>query len=766
MSEDRLKLKPDDKDDAGWKITTQTIDLTTVCVQELDNLPNFDLPDVGSTPVGRLLNALPIPVFMVNPEHLIIFSNKAGETIGVSGDQVIGRSFLTLFSQEIQKERIGRLLEKVFVEREPQSTQAAVGRPEKGIWARIHMRSFRMSSERSALILLENLTVEKKQLFLTKKHSEELSKAHEGLEIKVKERTAELLRMIEVMQEEIKKREDAESNLRLAANVIESSNEAILITDVDATIIEVNDAFCRVTGYSREEALGKNPRLIGSGRHDAEFWKNMWHTLLTTGHWKGEVWDRRKNGEIFPELLSVSVVKHENKVVNYVGIFSDITKIKQTEKHLERLAHYDPLTGLANRILFRARLDQAILRAERSGERVALMLLDLDDFKNVNDTLGHPMGDALLSITAKRISDSVRRIDTVARLGGDEFGLVLEAFAEMRSLDFLSSKILARVSEPFSLAGQKIFVSGSIGISLYPDDGKDVDGLLQNADTAMYHTKKRGKNRFSYFSPDMNKRARYRMTMETRLREAIENSEFELHYQPQFNLLTRQLIGCEALVRWRHKSKGLILPNHFITIAEETGLISRIGNWVLQTACDQVRLWKSQRFPEFQVSVNLSGVQIRSENILQDISTIVNRAEIDPKLIELEMTETVLMHDRDRAVELLKKLKSLGLVLSIDDFGTGYSSMAYLKLFPVDKLKIDRSFIRELATDQDDKAIVKAIIAMAQSLKLNVLAEGVETRTQAELLRSYGCQEVQGFYFGRPMPVEEFDHFVTGLSQF
>jgi diguanylate cyclase (GGDEF)-like protein/PAS domain S-box-containing protein len=622
-----------------------------------------------------------------------------------------------------------------------------------------------MSSERHALILLENLTAEKKQILLSKKHSAELRKAHESLEVKVKERTAELLNMIDLMQEEIRKREDAESNLRLAANVIESSNEAIMITDVDATIIEVNDAFCRVTGYPREEVVGKNPRCIGSGHHDAAFWKKMWETLHSTGHWQGEVWNRRKNGEIFPELLSISVVKHENNAVNYVGIFSDITRIKQTEKHLERLAHYDPLTGLANRILFRARLDQAILKADRSGERIAVMMLDLDDFKKVNDTLGHPMGDALLSVTAKRIADSVRKIDTVARLGGDEFGLVLESFAEIRSLDFISSKILLRVSEPYSLAEQKVFIGASIGIALYPDDGRDVDVLLRNADTAMYHTKKHGKNRVSYFSSEMNRRARHRMTMETRLREAIENSEFELHYQPQVNLVTGNLVGCEALVRWRHKSRGLIPPGEFITIAEETGLITQIGNWVLRTACGQIRLWKAQGFPEFPVSVNLSGVQIRSERILENIIKIVRGASIDPRLLELEMTETVLMHDRDRAVELLRQLKRHGLALAIDDFGTGYSSMAYLKQFPVDKLKIDRSFIEDLATDKGDKAIVNAIIAMARSLNLKVIAEGVETKVQAELLRSYGCSEVQGYYFGKPMPVREFDLFVKQRSR-
>lgn len=763
--EDRFKVESDDKEDSNWKITTQTIDLTTVYVRELDNLPNFDELGITRTPVGKLLDALPIPVFLVNAEQAIVFSNSAAEKVGVRGDRVIGQPFLSLFFQEGQRASIGQCLEKVFSDREPQAMEAALGTSHKGVWARIHMRSLRMSSERSALILLENLTAEKKQLLLSKKHSEELRKTHEGLEIKVKERTAELLKMIELMQAEIKKREDAESSLRLAANVIESSNEAIMITDVDATIIEVNDAFCRVTGYPREEVLGKNPSCIGSGHHDAAFWKKMWQSLLETGHWKGEVWNRRKNGEIFPEMLSISVVKHENNVINYVGIFSDITRIKQTEKHLEHLAHYDPLTGLANRILFRARLDQAILKADRTSERVAVMMLDLDDFKKVNDTLGHPMGDALLSVMAKRIADSVRKIDTVARLGGDEFGLVLESFAEIRSLDFISAKILRRVSEPYSLAGQKVFVSASIGISLYPDDGRDVDILLRNADTAMYHTKKHGKNRVSYFSSEMNRRARVRMTMETRLREAIDNAEFELHYQPQINLLTSQLVGCEALVRWRHQEKGLIAPNQFITIAEETGLISPIGNWVLETACEQIKVWQAQGFPEFPVSVNLSGVQIKSERILENIIKVVRTAAIDPRFLELEMTETVLMHDRDRAVELLKQLKKHGLALSIDDFGTGYSSMAYLKQFPVDKLKIDRSFIGDLATDKGDRAIVNAIIAMAKSLNLKVIAEGVETKAQADLLRSYGCNEVQGFYFGRPMPLKEFDLFVRRRSR-
>lgn len=749
--------------DRGEK-PTETIDLTSMYARELDDSSPVDLNNVERSSVGKLLNALPIPVFLIDSRHTVIFFNEALETLGLESIRLTGRPLTALFSLDDQKEHVGKLLEKVFLTRESQVIEASLGPLEKGIWARVHILSLRISNQMRALVLLENLTLEKKQLLLTRKHSEELRKAHEGLEMRVQERTGELLRMIEVLQAEIKRREDAESNLRLAANVIESSNEAIMITDMDANIIEVNDAFSRVTGYAKEEVLGKNPNVMSSGTHDSTFWKAMWDTLLTTGHWQGEVWDRRKNGEIFPGLLSVSAVMHQDKPVNYVGIFSDITKIKQTEKHLERLAHYDPLTGLANRILFRSRLEQSILRAERSGERVAVMLLDLDDFKNVNDILGHRMGDNLLSIIAQRVAGSVRKSDTVARLGGDEFVLVLEAFAHMRSLDFLSAKILSRVAEPLSLGGQKIFVSATLGIALYPDDGTDVDILLQNADTAMYHAKKLGKNRFSYFSPDMNKKARHRLTMEILLREALDKSEFVLYYQPQFNLMSGALIGCEGLIRWRHKSRGIIQPSRFIAVAEETGLITRIGDWVLQAACDQIKAWQSGKYMDLKVSINVSGMQIKADNIFENISGIVNAAGIDPRLIELEMTETVLMDDKDRAVELLRKLKSLGLVLSIDDFGTGYSSMAYLKLFPVDKLKIDQSFIRELTTDPDDKAIVSAIIAMAKSLKLTVIAEGVETKAQADVLRKFGCNEVQGFYFGRPMPVEKFNQFLKNLS--
>ena len=434
--------------------------------------------------------------------------------------------------------------------------------------------------------------------------------------------------------------------------------------------------------------------------------------------------------------------------------------------NLERLAHFDPLTGLANRVLFRDRLRQALLKADRRGEKVAVLFLDLDGFKHINDTLGHPVGDKLLNAVGKRLLDCVRKSDTVARLGGDEFTLVVTDFAETRNLDFISRKITDRIAVPFILPDRKVFVNASIGISIYPDDGHSVDLLLQNADTAMYRAKEQGKNGVRYFSRDMNIEAAQRLELETALREGLRREEFIVYYQPQVDLATGEVRSCEALVRWNHPKQGIVAPGVFIGLAESTGLIRPLGEWVLRKACEQVAVWQQQGLPRLRVGVNISGHQLNTSEIVETVSQNLVEAGIEAGLLDLEITESALMGAAEESERILTDLKALGVQLSIDDFGTGYSSLSYLKRFPVDTLKIDRSFILDLPDDDDDVAIVKAIIGVGHSMNIKLMAEGVETKNQLDFLVSHGCDLVQGYYFSRPVPADTFASlFKSGFKQ-
>jgi diguanylate cyclase (GGDEF)-like protein/PAS domain S-box-containing protein len=747
----------------SFSLSTETIDLNRLYSRDVTESGSFDLRRLEATSFGRLLEAIPIPALVVDASGIIAFVNKALAKISPAYGALVGIGFATIFSGPSVAMKSRSVLNQVLESRKPLSAQGHFRINRTHLWGRMHFRSVRLGTERSVLVLVEDLSLERKQVQLMQKHAQELREARDQLDLKVNERTAELLLANEQLRREIVDRRNAESNLNLAANVIKSSNEAIVITDAAANIVDVNDAFCEVTGYSRGDVIGKNPRIMASGRHDSVFWQDVWKMLKTTGQWKGEIWDRRRNGEIFPKLLSLSAVTDDQgQLANFVGIFSDISKMKQTEERLQFLAHHDPLTRLANRVLFRDRLDQAITMAERTGERVAVLFLDLDGFKTINDTLGHPVGDQMLATVAQRLTGAVRAKDTVARMGGDEFTLVLSEFSGLRSIEFLSRKIIARLSEPYELAHRTVFITATIGIALYPDDGKNADRLLQNADTAMYHAKAQGKNRFAYFSQELNRNALERLELETALREAIRREEFVLYYQPQVDLATRRVVGCEALIRWNHPTKGLISPMRFIDLAEETGLIMPMGEWVMRNACEQARLWRKQGLPRLRVAVNLSGSQVTGDEIVRKVYQIISETDMDAAQLDLEITESTLMKDNDAAVEILRDLKRLGVSLSIDDFGTGYSSLSQLKRFPVDKLKIDQSFVRNLGKDPDDEAIVGAIIAIGHNMKLKVVAEGVENREQLALVQAGGCDEVQGYYFSRPVPPDEFAQFVRG----
>ncbi len=563
--------------------------------------------------------------------------------------------------------------------------------------------------------------------------------------------------------QDITTRRQAEERLRQSAKVFESASDGITITDAAANIIAVNHAFTEITGYTEAEVLGRNPRLLKSGRQDGNFYQAIWNRIGKTGTWSGEIWNRRKNGEVYPEWLTISRVTDEaGTLTNYVGVFSDTSQIKQSEAERERLTHYDPLTGLPNRLLFNARLDHAILRAERDGSLLMLLFIDLDRFKTVNDGLGHAAGDRVLREVGRRLNLSVRAEDTLARLGGDEFAIALEGQGSATQASSMADKLLAALTQPINLDGQEVFVGASIGISTYPADGKDAATLLKNADAAMHQSKEDGRNTARFYNAAMTRSARERLTLEANLRRAIEQQEFLVYYQPQMDVSSGAILGVEALVRWDHPASGLIAPDRFIPLAEDTGLIVPLGEWVLFTACSQARAWMDDaNLPPLSVAVNLSPRQFRQPNLAAQVRATLDASGLPPQRLELEITESAVMEKPDQAIATLRALKELGVTLSIDDFGTGYSSLAYLKRFPIDKLKIDQSFMRDIPQDHSDMEIAATIIAMSRNLHLKVLAEGVETEEQLAFLQIHGCDAYQGYLCSRPIPAPELEQWLA-----
>jgi diguanylate cyclase (GGDEF)-like protein/PAS domain S-box-containing protein len=556
-----------------------------------------------------------------------------------------------------------------------------------------------------------------------------------------------------VIIRDITERKKAEEGLRLMAKIFEGSTDAIVITDTNNRIINTNEAFTTITGYEESEISGKHPAILGSHKHSSDFYSDIKDALSKKGAWCGEIWAKRKNDEIYPIWLSIYIVKDENNIhiTHFVGIFSDITARKAAESQLRQLAHYDALTGLANRTQFLERLKWSIDVAKRDNKKTALMFLDLDRFKWINDTLGHQAGDKLLIEVANRLNESVREVDTVSRLAGDEFTIILNHLHDEQQAGIVAKKILNALEVPMILEGREVFISSSIGITIYPTDAKTVNQLIKHADTAMYYAKERGRNNYQYFSHSMNQKVLDELEMETNLRQALKNQEFSLNYQPQFNLKTKELIGLEVLLRWKHPILGFISPSVFIPHAEKNDLIIMIGDWVLNTACQRSMAWQKAGLKPVRISVNLSGVQLKQHDLIEKVSRVLENTKLSPKFLELELTEGVLMDNAEMTINTLGKLKKMGIRLSIDDFGTGYSSLSYLKRFPIDTLKIDQSFIRDITTDADDDAIASTIIAMAHNLRLKVIAEGVENQKQVTILEQKGCDEVQGYFFGRPL---------------
>jgi diguanylate cyclase (GGDEF)-like protein/PAS domain S-box-containing protein len=554
----------------------------------------------------------------------------------------------------------------------------------------------------------------------------------------------------------------SEKELGLASKVFENMSEAIGVTDADNNYVSVNPAFTRITGFSEEEIIGRNPKLMASGRHEAIFYQNMWESINNYGYWQGEIWNRRKNGDVYPKWLSIVALRDaKERLQNYISVFSDISERKAADERIHFMAHYDALTNLPNRVLLHDRLLQALMTAPRRKTKVAILFLDLDRFKNINDTLGHSVGDLLLQSVAERLKSCVRSSDTVARLGGDEFIVVLPDLFDEDHAATVAQKIIDSISNYFPIRDIELHTSTSIGISLFPDDGVANEELIANADVAMYRAKENGRNNYQFFTPTMNNSSYERLTMENKLRRALERHEFVLYYQPQVNLQTGRVIGCEALVRWQHPEMGLVSPGVFIPIIEESGLIVPIGEWILREACRQNMAWQKEGLAPMSVAVNLSAVQFHQKNLTDMVAKVLDSSGLSPKWLELEITESGIMQNSEASVNKLHSLKQMGLKLSIDDFGTGYSSLSYLKRFPLDKLKIDQSFVRDITSNPDDAAIAGAIIGMAKSLKLRVIAEGVETREQINFLQNNGCFEIQGYYFSKPLPAEAFQKFVT-----
>ncbi|MTW19689.1 EAL domain-containing protein [Allochromatium palmeri] len=555
----------------------------------------------------------------------------------------------------------------------------------------------------------------------------------------------------------------ADTRLRQAATVFESTREGVIITDLNGQILNVNRAFTEISGYSEPEVLGRNPRLLRSNRQDQSFYQSMWASLKTTGQWQGEIWNRRKSGELYPQILTINTVADsQGRPSHYVGVMTDISQLKQSEARLEHLVHYDPLTNLPNRRLVQSRLQHALEHADRRGGRVAVLFVDLDRFKNINDSLGHPAGDTLLESLAQRLSQRVREDDTLARLGGDEFLVLLENLQRPEDAAGVAQTLLDLLQDPFYLpSGHELYVGASIGISLYPDDGRTVTDLIQHADVAMYQAKEEGRNTYRFYTPNLTETAQERLGLEARLHRALASEEFVLHYQAQVDMRDGQLIGCEALVRWNSATEGLVAPDRFIPLAEETGLIVPLGEWVLRQACAQGQSWRAGGLADLTVAVNLSGRQLRAPDLVERVTRVLEETGLPPARLKLELTESMIMGQGERALDLLRGLKRLGVRLSIDDFGTGYSSLAYLKRLPIDELKIDRDFVRDIPADSSDMEIAATIIAMARNLRLNVIAEGVETSEQCDFLIRQGCMAGQGYLFGRPQPAEDFTSLLS-----
>ncbi|NTV69024.1 MAG: EAL domain-containing protein [Azonexaceae bacterium] len=565
---------------------------------------------------------------------------------------------------------------------------------------------------------------------------------------------------------DISRRKMAEAEHRLSSVVFTGISDGVCITDAKGNILLTNQAFSKVTGYDASEALGKNPRILRSGTHGPGFYRDMWDAISRHGSWQGEITNRRKDGELVSEWLAISAVHDQSgRLSNYVGIFSDLSERHAAAERIQYLSSFDPLTNLPNRSLFADRLGQALISAHRFNRETAVILLDLDRFRFINDTLGPPIGDGILVEVARRLNLQVRDGDTIGRLSGNEFGFVMANLNHERDTIALTQRMLDAIAAPFDVGGHVVSITACIGVSVAPRNGNDVDTLMKCADAALLRAKRTGQNTFRFYSPEMDADAARRLGLEAALRSALQHNELTVYYQPQISLDSGNMIGMEALLRWNHPEFGAVSPVEFIPIAEETGLILPIGEWVLRTACLQARQWLDLGLANLRIAVNLSSRQFRQANLSNLVSQCLGETGLPAGALELEITESALIDDIDEAIVQCRTLKALGIKISLDDFGTGYSSLSYISRFPFDKIKIDQSFIRDITENPVNAAIATAAIVMARSLNLNVLAEGVETEAQASFLRSRRCDSMQGYLFSRPLPAAEFEQLLAGRKR-
>jgi diguanylate cyclase (GGDEF)-like protein/PAS domain S-box-containing protein len=551
-------------------------------------------------------------------------------------------------------------------------------------------------------------------------------------------------------------------NAKHFANVFfYNTTEGIIITDKNRNILKVNPEFTSITGYDQESVLGKQPSILKSNRHDAAFYQRIYESINKQGKWQGEIWNRRRNGEIYLQWLTIiPIYDDKNEISLYVGLLTDLTKSINNSRQVQNHAYYDMLTNLPNRILLHDRLTFMVNHAKRNKQNMAILLMDLNRFKLINDTLGFSAGDSLLQTIANRLKSCLRDVDGVFRLGDDEFAIVLEEIAQPQDAARVAKRLLAVCALPFQFYDHELYVTVSIGISIFPTDGNEIEALLKNAEVAMNRAKELGINNYQHYMPTMNATAFEQLTLEHNLRKALKKDQFLVYYQPQIDLRTQKIIGAEALVRWQHPELGMISPAQFIPIAEETGLILPLGEWVLRTACQQAKKWHDQLGTRFIISVNLSTRQFQQQDLVSTVHRSLQDTKLPPELLELEITETLGMKNPELTLKTLHELKAMGIHIAIDDFGTGYSSLSYLKKFPIDTLKIDRSFVSDINADSNDGAIVVAVIALAHSLKLKVIAEGVETPEQASYLLDHGCERIQGYIFSPPVPAQDFESLI------
>jgi diguanylate cyclase (GGDEF)-like protein/PAS domain S-box-containing protein len=548
---------------------------------------------------------------------------------------------------------------------------------------------------------------------------------------------------------------EQEQQLRRALIALSIVNDGVIVTDAKAHIVFVNKAWCEQSGYSQQDVIGHNPSLVKSNLQGQEFFQEMWTALLVHDEWQGEIVNRNKSGEATPQFLRVRGVRDRGVLTHYVGVLTDLTRLKQSERERERLVHYDLLTHLPNRLLAYSRLGFALEEAKRNGGRVGVMCVGLDRFKSINDSLGHPVGDQVLQRIARRIQERVRGKDTLARLGGDEFMLIQEHVKHPDEVARMAQIVLELVRQPLRVeSGNEVYTSASLGVSVYPEDGKTASELIQHADTAMYHAKKQGRDMFCFYTAELSMQMRQRMHLETQMRRALENGEFKLFYQPQVEIKSGRVNGVEALIRWESPEFGSIAPAEFIPVAEQSGLILALGAWAMNEACVQAKHWLDAGLPPLVMAINVSVHQFRSKNLLTVVEEALKQSGLAARSLEIELTESAFFEDAEAAITITHRLHDLGIKLALDDFGTGYSSLAYLSRFPLDKIKIDQSFVRDITFNPTNAAIANATIALAQSLRLSVLAEGVETESQLDFLRQRGCTSVQGFLFSYPLDAE------------